>query len=83
MSATGSGAGSGAVLGIVLVLLGQQFAVLNLSSLVPGIEDILVGAVIGGLVGAGIGYALGRRYASKHPAPASTSAGGTGTTPPQ
>jgi ABC-type Fe3+-siderophore transport system permease subunit len=76
VSATSAGAGCGVVLGIVFVLLAQQFSMLSLSALIPSIEYILIGAIIAGLVGAVIGYALGRRYASRHPPPS-----GGGTTP--
>ncbi len=83
MSATGTGAGCGVVLGIVFVLLAQQFGVLNLSALVPAIEYLVIGAVVGGVLGAAIGWALGRRYLRTHPgaAPASSS-GSSETSPP-
>ncbi len=76
MSSTGSGAGCGVVLGIVLVLLAQQFGLLSLSALVPAIEFLIIAGVIGGLIGAGIGYALGHRYLANHP-PASSGSSGT------
>jgi hypothetical protein len=81
VSATSAGTGCGVVLGIVFVLLAQQFGLLSLSALIPSIEYILIGAVIAGLVGAVIGYALGLRYASKHP-PAAAPGPSSGTTPP-
>jgi hypothetical protein len=68
VSATGQGAGCGVVLGIVFVLLAQQFGYLSLSSLFPAIEDIVIGAVVGGVIFALIGWGLGRRYESTHPA---------------
>lgn len=67
MSAASSGAGCGVVLGIVFVLLAQQFAYLNLSVLVPAVEDIVIAGVIGGILGGLIGWALGRRYLATHP----------------
>jgi uncharacterized protein (DUF697 family) len=67
MSATSQGAACGVVLGIASVLLAQQLAYLSLSGLVPAIEYLVIGGVIGGIVFAGIGWALGRRYLSKHP----------------
>ncbi|HEV2429250.1 MAG TPA: hypothetical protein VGV64_05315 [Thermoplasmata archaeon] len=69
MSALTSGAGSGVVLGIVLVLLGQQFGLFDLSSTVPAVEFLIAGAVAFGIVGAGIGWSLGRRYRRRHPVP--------------
>ncbi|MGI0129522.1 MAG: hypothetical protein ACREDE_03045 [Thermoplasmata archaeon] len=67
MSATSSAAGAGVVLGIVFVLLAQQFAYLALSSLVTAIEYLIISAVIGGVIFALIGWALGRRYERSHP----------------
>ncbi len=67
MSATGSGAASGVVLGLVLVLLAQQLGFLGLSDLVRAIEYLVVAAVIGGILFAAIGWALGRRYLARHP----------------
>jgi energy-converting hydrogenase Eha subunit B len=81
VSATGSGAGCGVVLGIVFVLLAQQFGVLSLSALLPAIEYILIGAIIGGLIGALIGWGLGKRYVAVHGASSSTGGGGSGTPP--
>jgi membrane protein YqaA with SNARE-associated domain len=67
MSAASHGAGCGVVLGIVFVLLAQQLAFLNLSVLVPALEDLIVAAVVGGVLGGLIGWALGRRYLANHP----------------
>jgi hypothetical protein len=72
VSATGSAAASGVVLGIVLVLLAQQFGLLGLSDLVHAIEYLVIGAVVGGVVFALIGWALGRRYLARHPPAAAT-----------
>jgi hypothetical protein len=66
MSAASHGAESGAVLGIVLVLFLQQIGYLDLSNLVPAIEDIVIGGVIGGILGALIGWVLGRNYLAQH-----------------
>jgi NhaP-type Na+/H+ or K+/H+ antiporter len=82
MSATTSGAGCGVVLGIVLVLLAQQFGFLSLSGLDDAIERLVIGAVVGGVLGALIGWALGRRYLSKHPPAEMVSAPDAGTAPP-
>ncbi len=82
MSATGSGAGCGVVLGLVLVLLAAQWSLITLSQLVPTIEYLVVAAVIGGLIGALIGWALGRRYLAKHGAVGAAGAAESGTNPP-
>ncbi len=74
MSAGSSGAGCGVVLGIVAVLLAQQFDYLNLSVLAPALEYVIVAAVIGGVVGGIIGWLLGRRYLANHSAPTSPAA---------
>lgn len=79
MSATGSGAAAGVVLGIVLVLLAQQLGFLGLSDLVRAIEYLVIAAVIGGVLFAAFGWAMGRRYLARHP-PAG--AGTSGTPPP-
>ncbi|MGI0071225.1 MAG: hypothetical protein ACRECT_04040 [Thermoplasmata archaeon] len=80
MSATSQGAGCGVVLGIVFILLAQQFAYLNLSQIVPAIEYLVVGAVIGGVLFALIGWSLGRRYERLHPP--SSDVSGSGSTGP-
>ncbi len=72
MSATGSGAAAGVVLGLCLVLLAQQLGYLGLSDLVRGIEYLVVGAVVGGILFALIGWALGRRYLARNPPAGST-----------
>ena len=82
MSATGQGAGSGVVLGIVFVLLAQQLGYLSLSSLVPAIIDLVIGAVIGGVIFALIGWALGRSYLSRHPPASAVDSGSAVNTPP-
>jgi uncharacterized protein (DUF2062 family) len=61
VSAMTRGLGCGIVLGLVLVLLGQQFGFFDLSDLTPAIEYLIVGAVVFGILGALIGYGLGRR----------------------
>ncbi|MGP8159286.1 MAG: hypothetical protein ACLPWO_06760 [Thermoplasmata archaeon] len=66
MSAASHGASCGVVLGIVLVIFLQQIAYLDLSDLVPAIENLVIGAVVGGIVGALIGWALGRSYLARH-----------------
>lgn len=69
MSATARGAGCGAVLGIVLPLLIQQFGFISLSELLPTIEWLVGGLVVGLVLGAVIGHLLGRRFAARHAAP--------------
>jgi membrane protein YqaA with SNARE-associated domain len=71
MSAGSHGAGCGVVLGIVLVLLAQQFAFISLSVLGTAIEDLVLGAILGGILGGLLGWSLGRRYLRAHPEPAS------------
>jgi hypothetical protein len=66
MSATGSGAAAGVVLGLVLVLLAQQLGFLGLSDLVHAVEYLVIGAVVGGILFGVIGWALGRRYLARH-----------------
>ena len=73
MSAASHGAGCGVVLGIVLVVLFQQFGFLDLSDLVPTIEYLAIGAVVGGVLGGLIGWVLGRSYLSRHAADAAAS----------
>jgi hypothetical protein len=62
MSATTSAAGSGAVLGAVVVFLAQQLGYLSLSGLVPAVEWLLIFMVVLGLVGGAAGAWLGRRH---------------------
>ena len=52
---------SGVVLGLVAVLLGQQFGALDLSTAVGGVVDFVVAAIIGGILAGLIGRAIGRR----------------------
>ena len=81
MSAGGQGAGAGVVIGICAVLLGQQLALFSLSDLVPAIEYLVVGAIIGGVLFGLIGWGLGRRYLSRHPPPDSGSASPPASSP--
>lgn len=72
MSAASHGAASGVVLGIVIVIFLQQIAYLALSDLVPSLEYLVIGGVIGGGFGGAIGWGLGRSYLSRQrltPAP--------------
>ena len=64
MSATSQAAGSGAVLGIVLVFLLQQFGVLALSDLVLSLVFFVVAAVVGGVL-----CGLAARRAGRRPSP--------------
>ncbi|HYB79545.1 MAG TPA: hypothetical protein VEG66_07300 [Thermoplasmata archaeon] len=68
MSSATHGAGCGVVLGICLVVLFQQFGYLNLSDIVPTIEYLAIGIVVGGVFGGLIGWALGRSYLARHAA---------------
>ena len=60
MSSLTRGLGCGIVLGIALVLLGQQFGFLDLSKLTPAVEYLVIGAIAFGVVGAAVGHHLGR-----------------------
>ncbi|MGD0588241.1 MAG: hypothetical protein ABSA63_05540 [Thermoplasmata archaeon] len=66
MSATSHGASCGVVLGIVIVIFLQQIAYLDLSDLVPALEYLIIGIIVGGVIGAGIGFVLGRSYLARH-----------------
>jgi multisubunit Na+/H+ antiporter MnhB subunit len=67
VSATSHGVGAGIVLGVVFVLLAQQFGYVDLNPLVAALIDILIAAVVGGILFGIIGWALGRRYEKNHP----------------
>jgi uncharacterized membrane protein YbhN (UPF0104 family) len=62
MSATTAAAGSGAVLGAVLVFLIQQLGYLSLSDLIPAVVLLLVAMVVLGIIGGGIGWYLDRHH---------------------
>jgi len=64
VSATSQAAGSGAVLGIVLVFLLQQFGVLALSDLVLSLVFFVVAAVVGGVLCGLAARRAGRRPSS-------------------
>ena len=68
MSAGGHGAACGVVLGIVIVIFLQQVGTLGLSELVPSLEFLIAGALIGGILGGLIGWGLGRAYLSRQDA---------------
>ena len=61
MSGATSAAGSGAVLGAVVVFLLQQFGYLSLSSLTWGILYLVVGLLVGGILGG-----LAGRWLTRH-----------------
>ena len=65
MSAASRAAASGVVLGVVVVVLGQQFGYLDFTLLVPALEQIIIGAVIGGVIFGIIGLFIGRRIRRK------------------
>lgn len=67
MSAATHGAGCGAVLGLVVPLLVQQFGFISLSQLDATLEWLVGGLVVGLVLGAVIGYGLGRRFRARHP----------------
>ncbi|MCI4348900.1 MAG: hypothetical protein L3J93_01595, partial [Thermoplasmata archaeon] len=67
MSAGTRGAGSGVILGLVAVLLGQQFSLLVIVDPIPTFEELFVAMVLGGLLGALVGWRLGKRYRRLHP----------------
>jgi hypothetical protein len=67
VSATSHGAGCGAVLGIAIVLLLQQFDYLDLTVLASALLYLVIAIVVGGVVGGVVGWALGKRYLAKHP----------------
>jgi uncharacterized membrane protein YfcA len=60
-----SGAASGAILFVVIVLLGQQFGYVDLSNLGTGLLYLIVPAVIGGVIFGVIGAGLARRAQRK------------------
>ncbi len=60
MSAAGSAAASGVILGLAGVLLAQQFAFLALSTVISTLEYLVVAALVGGVVCGAIGWTLGR-----------------------
>ena len=66
MSAGGSAAGSGLVVGLCLVFLGQQFGFLDLSNLVTGLIYLIAFAVVFAVVFGLLGVWLGARYLRKH-----------------
>ncbi|MCI4358094.1 MAG: hypothetical protein L3J95_01000 [Thermoplasmata archaeon] len=72
MSALTRGTGCGIVLGLALVLLGQQFGFVDLSRLTASIEYLVLGAIVMGVLGAIIGWRLGRGH--RPPAPSKNAA---------
>ena len=66
MGAGGSGAGSGVVIGICLVLLAQEFGFVDLGALVNAIIYLVAFAVVFGVVFGLLGIWLGARYMRKH-----------------
>jgi len=61
VSASSNAAGSGAVLGIVLVFLAQQFGYLPLTGIVTSAIYFVVAAIVGGVVFWLAARAAGRR----------------------
>lgn len=66
MGAGSSAAGSGLVVGLCLVFLGQQFGLIDLSTLLTGILFLVGFAVVFAVVFGLFGVWLGARYARKH-----------------
>lgn len=69
MSSATHGAGSGAVLGVVFVLLGQQLGYYSLSDLLTAILYLVIALILGAAVFGAIGALLGRLYLRRHPPP--------------
>ncbi|MFZ3356001.1 MAG: hypothetical protein WA549_04495, partial [Thermoplasmata archaeon] len=69
MSATTGGLTCGVILGLVFVLLVQEFGYVSLSGIDAAVEYLVIGAAVGGVVFALIGWLLGRRYLARHPPP--------------
>jgi hypothetical protein len=67
MNSTTSGIAAGIVLGIVFVILAQQFGYLSLSSLTAAVEYLVIGIVVGAVIFGVIGLLLGRLYLKRHP----------------
>jgi hypothetical protein len=58
--------GSGVILGVVAVVLAQQLGYLSLSALVPALEYMVIGGVVGAILGGAIGWGLGKLYVARH-----------------
>ena len=66
MGAGSQAAGSGVVIGIAAVLLGQQLGFVDLSGLGTSLFDFIVAGVVGAVMFGVIGRVLGYRYVKKH-----------------
>jgi hypothetical protein len=66
MGAGSSAAGSGLIIGLCLVFLGQQFGFFDLSTLILGLIYLVVFAVVFAVLFGLIGMWLGARYMRKH-----------------
>ena len=64
MSAPSSAAASGAILGIVLVFLAQQFGMLALTSILTSVLYFAVAAIVGGIL-----FGVPARSAARRKAP--------------
>ncbi|MFI5038269.1 MAG: hypothetical protein ACHP93_07295 [Solirubrobacterales bacterium] len=78
MSALTTGAGAGAVLGLVFVLLAQQLSLIVVIDLGTAMVYLVVGIILGAVIGGALGSLLGRRYRSRH----LSSSGPTSPAPP-
>jgi hypothetical protein len=73
MSAATHGLSAGVVLGIVTVLLLQQFGYIVFVELIASVIDIVIGAIIGGVIFAVVGWGLGYPNRKKRSASAGVS----------
>lgn len=62
MSGASNAAGSGAVLGAVVIFLIQQFGFLSLSGFVGGLVYLVIAVIVGGILGGLAGWALTRNH---------------------
>jgi hypothetical protein len=67
VSAAGAGATSGVLFGLIIVLLAQQLGFTDLGTLSAGLTLLVVSAIGFGLLFTAVGWAIGRRYARRHP----------------
>jgi hypothetical protein len=62
VSGASNAAGSGAVLGAVVIFLIQQFGFLSLSGFVGGLVYLVIAVIVGGILGGLAGWALTRNH---------------------
>lgn len=61
MSAASRSASSGVVIGIAVVILGQQLSLVDFTQTVGALLEILIGAVVGGVIFGLLGLWIGAR----------------------